>query len=96
MSGVGGKQRELRIIRAAQVVLGILGLALTGLYAGAMLDGYVNSRVALGEFQAEMAPARAESKEAVLPKNAQLRRQVRQIRITVTPAAYSRLRISSM
>ena len=71
MSGVGGKQRELRIIRAAEVVLGILGLALTGLYAGAMLDGYVNSRVALGEFQAEMAPARAESKEAVLPKNAQ-------------------------
>jgi sortase A len=71
MSGVGGKQRELRIIRAVEVVLGILGLVLTGLYAGAMLDRYANSRVALGEFQAEMAPTSAESQGAVLSKDAQ-------------------------
>lgn len=70
MSGIGGKAKELRIIRVLELVLGILGLALTGFYAGSLLDQYANSQVALGEFQAEMAPAGTESHGAVLSRNA--------------------------
>lgn len=43
MSGSRGKQ--LRFVRALEVVFAILGLALTGIYTRVMLDQYANSRI---------------------------------------------------
>lgn len=53
--GGRGKKSKVRIIRAVELSLSALGLALIGFYAVARLDGYVNSRVDLEEAQTSRA-----------------------------------------
>jgi sortase A len=69
-----GKNRTVKLVHAFEFALALFGLALLSFYAGARLDGFAHSRVAVEEFKAEIShPNSASAAETPVPSENSLR-----------------------
>jgi sortase A len=64
--GVGGKAVGIKLLRSVEFALGAVGVVLLGVYAGAALDGFAQSQIAVEEFKAEL-PAPSAQVEFSVP-----------------------------